>query len=554
MLDTKEDDLGSNPSLKEIVTGMRAEFHRGKRMDPNEIIAGATLLHELGFGQNPKVGLILERLGQNPAVNQAIHTKLQAGPRENRVLISLFGLSQPGSPKKPDPNLSRRKFGQYLAGATGMALTGGAAYLAASQAPAVNRGVESVQKPVQTARAIFEPPKAKPLPLESLNPQVPSPPTPTAATTETQAPAAPTSPTGEPQPEAPFRVEVNAYARLKNAFPQLKDPLSGQPLPFDLIKNIVQSKLIEVIGYGKTNDYAFRCFDPVSQKIFDIPISQAEIVQGSPLRREQMPKLPYLGIRNDSPELMQYVAELGCSSVRVVSNNNDPIPKQRILETLEVATAAGAKVLYTYNPSITPSPEKIKQHLYQVLGRYEVDLEIGNEPDETTEAYWKDYLNGESLESFVGFIKTTIEEARKLRPGIRIVIGALVDPLKNQGRLVQGLKEAGVDLSKVDFAVHGYAKDELETRIGLVKAATGKRELVLTELGFDGDVNGVVPELIKFTRNLGVSEIYLHELGRFKDSWGYIDPQTKKFAPKAYYLQKFVVDQSQISPALHSQM
>lgn len=354
-------------------------------------------------------------------------------------------------------------------------------------------------------------------------------------------------------PEAVINVQVTARAKLKNAFPQLKDPISGQPLPFDQIQNIVQTQMVNIIGYGKPNDYSFRCFDQDSKKFFDIPISQVEIVRGSPVIK--MPRLPYLGIRNDSPKLMPYVPDLGCSLVRVVTNNNEPLPKQRILQTMEAAAAlAETKILYTYNPSIAPTPQKIKEHLSQILDRYDVELEIGNEPDETTNAYWRDYLQGDSLDSFIQFVKTTINEARKIRPEIKIVIGALANPLKNQERLVKGLQKAGVDLSRVDFAVHGYAKDELENRINHVKKVTGKPNLILTELGYNSDVNGVLPELIKFARSLGVSNIYLHELGRFELSWGFIDPVTAKFAPKAYYLQKFVIDETQNPLSLHSKM
>jgi hypothetical protein len=404
-------------------------------------------------------------------------------------------------------------------------------------------GKEIAQPVEHLAEHLLLSPKKDPLPVEPLK----------LDKTETKFPI----PTPTPIP----KVEVTPLPIVKPlalgelvypvTIPTIYDAQTGRRLTFDEVERIKKLNNFGVVGYGSLYPDTFRCYDPGTNKFFDIPINQLLIKEGSPVK--EMPRSPYLGIRCNDKELIKELKDLGVSKVRIVCNNDDPTEETKIQDTMKEASRLGLNILCTYNPSFTPSPDHIRAHFQEMLRVPNITLEIGNEPDETTHGYWEDYnKKGGSFESFAKFVKTSINIARSIKPDVKIIIGALAKPEhklnfngpNNQERFVAELKRQGVDITKVDFSVHAYHDSEIRERVPLVQKATGKQNLVMTELGHNTEAQDTLPGFIQHSKSLGVGDIYIHEFPIHEDSWGFINPKNKQKLPKYFFIQKMVLDQS----------
>lgn len=440
-------------------------------------------------------------------------------------------------PKTTKKGLSRRGFlGKGTLAAASVVATGGIGGLVLA-----NKAIDSASPKPDDAttrlRAIAK--EATPIP-------------PTATPTATPKPP---EPTRAPEPTKTPEVQFNALAKLIGTLPPpLYDVYTGKLLAQDLVKKITTSQTIGIIGYGKKGENNFRCYDPLTKTLFDIPIDRLDVLSGIPVK--DMPQLSYFGIRNNDANLMGFAKELGVSKVRIAANNATPDTDQDLKQALERARAQNLDILYVYNPDASKTPAQIETHLRGVISRYNPTIEIGNEPDETENNYWVDYAkSGKSLESFARFVKSVVDTARRIKPDTKLIIGALVEPERNQLRLFQMLKILGVDLSNIRFAVHAYGIEELEKRVKAVQAATGQRNLEITELGFNDNNNSeMLPNLVRRAKRLGMGNVYLHELPQNEKEFGLVNPKTLKRSPKYFYLQKMVIDETENPPSLHSEM
>lgn len=428
------------------------------------------------------------------------------------------------------PSISRRKIIRGLI-ASGTVTAGLGAWL----------GQKFAEKTAPKIAPLVSENRAKPL-----DPKLLTPTSPQKIDTQNESP--------RPSERSPIlNSKPNAYGEIAQGVgvPLIYDGQTGNPLPYSEVDRISKSLQIGVIGYGINHPDTFRCFDPLSNKHVEIPINQLIIKEGSPVK--EVPKLSYLGIRNDELSLMKDLTDLGVSKVRIVCNNDNPTTEQKIQSCIKEATRLGLNVLCTYNPSKMPDVSHIRQHMQEMLRVPNITIELGNEPDETTNGYWEDYgKTGGSFESFAKFVKTSIDIARSIKPDVKIIIGASSKPENrlhpntpnNQERLVAELKKQGVDISKVKFAVHAYHESEIRERIPIVQNATGQRDLVMTELGHDSEAQDTLPNFIKQSKDLGISDVYIHEFPKHENNWGLIDPRNHQKSPRYFFIQKMVIDET----------
>lgn len=232
----------------------------------------------------------------------------------------------------------------------------------------------------------------------------------------------------------------------------------------------------------------------------------------------------HLGIRNDILKLMPLILEFGAKNVRMdgglsEASSDGGLKDQKNRDLLDEAKRLGLDVLYVFNPQQLLSRKEIRARLKAVLSRdQKITVELGNEPDDVNVPYWKD----RNLETFAEFIKIATEEAVRIKPDAKLVVGALVKQEKIKD-LVGYLEKKGVDTKKLTYAIHAYhSPDEIWTRIALVKVATKGAPVMITEAGVavaDTDVDSIqedtlskLVEMYNIGRSVTKEPIFIHEL------------------------------------------
>lgn len=243
------------------------------------------------------------------------------------------------------------------------------------------------------------------------------------------------------------------------------------------------------------------------------------------LEIERKHQVPVLGIRNDHANLMSFIEQLGLFKVRIADNGRDLSKDTDLKEALDVAQGRDFKILYVFNPNKLLPKAEIQARLTNIL-RYNIDLEIGNEPD-GEDGFWEN----QDLSTFAKFVKITAEEARRIKPGIKIIIGALVHS-ENTATLLKHLKNEGVDMNNMQLAVHAYSVGSVDDNIGEIRKVT-KLPLVATEIGLKGNDRNSLTQIIDRAL-LYSNEVYLHELPNPADqNMGLVNPLTQQ--PNQYY-------------------
>ncbi len=301
----------------------------------------------------------------------------------------------------------------------------------------------------------------------------------------------------------------------------------------------VASKLVPkgLDQYGSVNIAATAGYDYLIETAAGpkrLPLHQVLIMAGNPFPMNG--RLNFLGIRNDIPELMPYIAQAGLGPVRIAGDVEEMgEPSSAFEGAIAAAIELKYRPLVVVNPR-WPRPEaEIRAMVRKLVINNDVDVELLNEPNDP--AFWQ----GDLL-SAAETISIATNEIKKLRPKTRVIVAALTDPAKMRP-FVRLLEQEGVNLWQVEFAVHGYQTPEMvEWMVRAVVAATGKAA-VITEVGVRGvDKREMVPILDKVwqLRQWGfVSQAFIHELPDY-EGWGYYSPYLKNLEADYYYLPAWV--------------
>ncbi len=580
------------PTIQDTLIKLQGHYKAGEGLDTLGFLRDVYQIKQLGYSEVPQMDNLLKTLGRSrqEIIGRSVLGVLQGGHRnadivgmrQNIQVLEMLGLNNLPQvsnligilnkahnleePSVPTETVRQvRKSSKRSVFSRRRVLAGGAAALGFGVlvAPSIPGAIASLSTPKETAIArtpeisavtVTKSPEVRPtIPPPTSQPELVTP----VPVTATPRPATPRPATPELTPT--LTIKANALGRFTNLIPEIYDSKTKKPLSKEeIISRFGPGYNVLVTGYSDDDKDRFSFYDPNQRKYYDVNIDHVRFPENQGLPETEVPKITWLGIRNNVPSLMEFVLPMGATRVRIVSDNNylsisterkttPPTPEEiklnKVIEdSLEQAKRLGLKVLYTYNPSYLPTQEQIRSHLKVVLSKTPVDLEIGNEPDETTNGYWEDYNKTGSLLSFSKFVRLTIEEAKKIKPDIKIIIGALADPARNQAILVKNLKDAGVDLNGVEWAIHAYSPDELKNRFDIAQKATSKRDFVITELGFNGDEDDVLPKMISQARQLTNQEIYIHELPAGDANWGLVDPYTSRRSPRYYHLQKMAIN------------
>lgn len=269
-----------------------------------------------------------------------------------------------------------------------------------------------------------------------------------------------------------------------------------------------------------------------------------------------VPRNPYLGMRNDIPKLMDMVSNLGAFQVRIdgglSETNGDTLKDESVKEAVQKAKENNLSILYLFNPQQLLSREEIHKRLEVILAQGgDITLELGNEPDDVNVPFWK----GRDLKSYARFIKVASEEAEKIKPGTKVVVGALVER-KNFPKLVAYLKQEQVSPNNLTFAIHAYhTPGELSAWIDTVQLEVSQPKLMVTEAGinvsqFNPQADANLLEMARMAQRLQIP-FFIHQLGRTEvdpvtgEIFGFVNPQTRQAVHDFYLLQAGL---SQLSP------
>lgn len=286
----------------------------------------------------------------------------------------------------------------------------------------------------------------------------------------------------------------------------------------------------------------------------DTPESQAEIIPvtirntakptTTPTPLSDYEKLKEKGcpntttsIRNNHPEKMGLILDMCFGGVRIAVDYTSFYTNPKVKEAIAAAQNIGLKVIAVLNPHqldplVLPGGQvkKPEQQIRDLLTLFpNVDLEIGNEPDNSIIPFWK----GEDLESFAKYFKKVYKEAIIINPDINIIVPSMVDVAKTI-RLMQLItsydkndpEDVKVDLSRLKIAVHVYnevqdIKDKLgflkqHFKLGSVTYNDIKDRIVFTEIGVEGPERESLVRMLSYIRGedekMYHNEFSVHEL------------------------------------------
>jgi len=273
--------------------------------------------------------------------------------------------------------------------------------------------------------------------------------------------------------------------------------------------------------------------------LVEIPLNLVTVLAGNPFPVER--KTNFIGIRNDVIEFMPFVDLAGMSSVRI-SRNVEEIgnPDSKLERLIREALGWGYQPLIVFNTRDPRSEGEVRKMARELVTRYDVDIELLNEPNEAT--YWRDG----DLETAADAIAIATDEIKKVRPSTRVIVAALTDPNK-MVPFTKLLRERRLNFNQVEFAAHGYGEPwVIDWVVEAVVRATGK-PAVVTEFGVMGEnkrgIIALLDRLWQLRAKGWVSQAFIHELHDF-EGWGFVNPYLEITMPSFYYLPAWVRNHS----------
>lgn len=358
----------------------------------------------------------------------------------------------------------------------------------------------------------------------------------------------PIQPTPTAKPPAKINAESSEAPKRYNALGKFTIPHPDLYIPGTnrRIDTAITPGLLGIKGYG--SDYRFLVDIDGNGRDVEVPIGQLDVVEGEPIAEKAIKKNDFLGIRADDPKLIKEAAKLGVGKVRITVGHgeisDDSKDSQTVRKAIQEARARNLEIVLVFQPDGPLSDIELERRLRylfsgHLIGNYnKVIIELGNEPDNHAIPFWKG-----DLKTFARFIKksTDIIWSKLGWSNTKVLIGAL-ESIGHTDELLDGLKAAGFDLSKLDpekvmLAVHAYhTVEDLQIRIDYVREVFKQKgidiPIWLTELGMAPEHKRDIVQIIDKAKGLGVAGVLIHELPDM-DGMGFWD--VVKWKPNPYF-------------------
>lgn len=228
---------------------------------------------------------------------------------------------------------------------------------------------------------------------------------------------------------------------------------------------------------------------------------------------------PNLCARADTPDALTNIHRLGASWVRVYGWHEHVLqPHSNLNQTLWKADDVGLNTLVNIAPT-APLPNWEIERTFKTLLLAHPSIaavELLNEPDDVRVKRWFE----QDLKTAVAFIGEAARVIWSVRPEIKIVVGAQVDPFNKFETIVKEMIAQNLDLNKFDYAAHVYQTPQaVEVAMSTVQTVLAKydapRPIWVTELGVnnpEGRAENLVPMLeMAFGMNRHGTMVCLHE-------------------------------------------
>lgn len=432
----------------------------------------------------------------------------------------------------PEINRSRRKVIRNVGlAATGLLLGGGGAYIVSKKV------IEHTEKPHQQLPSRV--PDSKPTPNALAVPKVEPSPIPRVET-------------------APAR-EVSAKAigsfDTKNKNEQI--PTLFRPGTDEMIKLQQIPDNFEILGFGTGEKRAFRyrIKDPGSGSIYEVPISQVNIILGEPVSEKEVKPNSFMGIRVNTPESVRIAKKMGMRKVRINGEGCDLFSPYRLADielhqTLKEAIRHDMEIVLVFHPNRPLPKEELKSRVdclfsENVLGGYpKVAIELGNEPDNAASNFWENQ-DPTTFARFIVEATAAIKENRNAKNHTLIL--AALEWQNNSDKWYSAIINSGIDLNNYAIGLHAYQEPkDLVERLGVLKSFMDKHgvrpPVWITEMGIpDYDKRGII-DMLEFAKknsnSFNIKAVLLHELEDFEQSFGFMNPYTKTFYPSFYAIQR----------------
>lgn len=230
-----------------------------------------------------------------------------------------------------------------------------------------------------------------------------------------------------------------------------------------------------------------------------------------------------IGMRLDSPELMEHVAPSGARSVRIYGYIENVGVGGSVLESaLSAAETQGLSPLLVFAPTWPREDDYIRDKVSSVLVNHPtVVFNLGNEPDNRDVEFWKD----QDLVTFAHFAMTAlgmIWEQSWQRGGQTLAVVAGLQDINNTTKYLQVLKDAGLNFNNpfLRLGLHSYqGVADFSRRWGVVKGAHRRLGIKmpkywLTEVGvtYPGWSKWIALEMVMEGFRQGVERAFVHTL------------------------------------------
>lgn len=274
-------------------------------------------------------------------------------------------------------------------------------------------------------------------------------------------------------------------------------------------------ELVHPAGNGR-----FTVWTPQGE--FEIPMEQVAVSENARFSWEKEEnRVEGFGFdAYESPEMIDRAAELGASIVRIpLEEANDQFFKNRpeTKAAIKRAKEKNLKIMLLYNPHMEIGRDDASRRIDNILalvGDYgKVSFVIGNEPDMS--AHW-DHWQDQNYKQYAAFVKQSVELFEQKRPGSELIIGTTAQR-ELIGNVVKAVKNAGLDINKLTFALNGYhTVENIQKRIERLKAAAGPDvKFIFGELGTnnsDKEKAEILPQMINAARAGGAREVIVFKL------------------------------------------
>ncbi len=252
-----------------------------------------------------------------------------------------------------------------------------------------------------------------------------------------------------------------------------------------------------------------------------VPMKTVQVTEGYPF--PEVVTSERIGMRLDSPHLMEHVAPSGAGGVRIYGYIEDIGVRGSVVENaLSAAEAQGLSPLLVFAPTWPREDGYIRDKVSSVLVNHPMTaFNLGNEPDNIYVEFWKDH----DLSTFAHFVMTalgTIWEQSWSQGGNTIAVVSAVQDIKNQRRYLETLRDAGVNFNNpfLKFGVHTYQSvEDLVYKMPIVRNAFArvgvkKPALWVTEGGvtYPGWSKWITLEMAQEAFRQKIERFYVHTL------------------------------------------